>query len=59
MMTWTLYLLLLTDAGEWQAMKSRSFTQPHACASVASGLKGRPLQGATLYAAVCKETTNT
>ncbi len=59
MITWTLYLLLLTDAGEWQSLKSRSFTKPHVCTSVASGLKGRPLQGATLYAAVCKPTTTT
>ena len=58
MITWTLYLLLLTDAGEWQAMKSRSFNKPNVCASVAEGLKGRPIKGATLYAAVCKEETH-
>ena len=59
MMTWTLYILLVTADGQWQALEGRTFSKPGACQRVAEGLKGRPVSNAVVYHAICKETINT
>ena len=56
MMTWTLYLLLVTGDG-WEAWKSRTFTSSKECAKAVKYLQGKDLKsGKHIYAAVCKET---
>lgn len=59
MMTWTLYILLVTSEGQWQALEGRTYSKPGVCESVAAGLKGRPVSNAVIYHAVCKATINT
>ena len=59
MMSWTLYILLVTQEGHWQSLKSREYTKPGHCQKVAQGLKGKPISNGTIYTAVCKETINT
>ncbi len=58
MMTWTLYILLLTGSGEWQALEVRTFTKPGVCQRAAAALKGRPVSGGVIVHSVCKEFSN-
>ena len=59
MMTWTLYLLLVTSDGQYQAMEARTYSKPGQCQKVAAGLKGRPISNAVIVATVCKQLTRT
>ena len=59
MMTWTLYLLLVTSDGQYMAMESRTYSKPGQCQKVAAGLKGRPISNAVILTAVCKQLTTT
>ena len=59
MMTWTLYLLLVTADGQYQAMEARTYSKPGQCQRVAEGLKGRPISNAVILTAVCKQLINT
>ena len=59
MMTWTLYLLLVTSDGQYQALESRTFSKPGQCQAVAAGLKGRPISNAVVITAVCKQLIRT
>ena len=58
MMTWTLYILMLTSEGQWATFEGRTFTKPKTCYSAAAALKGIPVGGGVIYTAVCKEFTN-
>lgn len=58
MITWTLWLLLHTSTGEWVALEGRSYTDGTQCHQVATGIKGRPISNAVVYAAVCREKTD-
>ncbi len=59
MMTWTLYILLLTSSGEWQALEGRTFTKPGVCQRTAAAMTGRPVSGGVIIHSVCKETIET
>jgi len=58
MMSWTLWLLLHTSTGEFVALEGRTYTNGQQCAKVADGIKGRPITGAVVYKAICKEKTD-
>ena len=59
MMTWTLYLLLVTSDGQYRAMEARTYSKPGQCQAVAEGLKGRPISNAVIITATCKQLTHT
>ena len=59
MMTWTLYLLLVTSDGQYMAMESRTYSKPGQCQAVAKGLKGKPISNAVIYTAVCTQLIHT
>ena len=59
MMTWTLFLLLVTADGQYQAMEARTYSKPGQCQAVAKGLIGRPVSNAVILTAVCKQLTRT
>jgi hypothetical protein len=55
MTTWTLWLLLHTMSGEYVALEGRTYTNGNRCMEVADGILGRPITGAVVYRAICKE----
>lgn len=56
-MSVTLYLLLATTDGGWQAVTSRSFSNDRECLRAAKYLDGRELTGGRkVIAAICKES---
>ena len=59
MMTWTLYLPLVTTNGQYMALESKTYSKPGQCQKVAEGLKGRPISNAVIVATVCKQLTRT
>ncbi len=55
MTTWMLYILMLSNDGQWLAMEGRTYAQPNKCEATAAALKGRPVGGGVVYSAICKE----
>lgn len=58
MMTWTLYILLLTSEGQWATFEGREFSKPGVCERAAAAVKGKPVSGGVIVHATCKEVTN-
>ena len=59
MMTWTLYLLLVTSSGQYMALESKTYSKPGQCQAIAKSLTGRPVSNAVILTATCKQLTHT
>ena len=58
MMTWTLFLLILTSEGQWDMVEGRTFSKPKVCERASTALKGKTLaSGSVIVHSVCREVT--